>query len=111
MTLTASESMIIILTIAAVTFLTRALPFLLFPDHRETPKYIAYLGKVLPYAIIGMLVVYCLKETTLTVMPFGIPELIAVTAVVLLHTWKHNTLLSIAGGTLLYMLMVQFVFV
>ena len=111
MTLTASESLIVILTIAAVTFLTRALPFLLFPDHRETPKYITYLGRVLPYAIIGMLVVYCLKETTLTAMPFGIPELIAITAVVLLHTWKHNTLLSIAGGTLLYMLMVQLVFV
>lgn len=108
--LTSQQSLIIFAVIALGTILTRALPFILFPDNRETPKYILYLGKVLPYAIIGLLIVYCLKNVSLLVSPYGIPEGIAVLSVVLLHLWKSNTLLSIGGGTVVYMVLVQVVF-
>ena len=110
MTLTTGQSLIIVLVITLITVLTRVLPFLLFPQHKETPKYIRYLGRVLPCAIIGMLIIYCLKSVSLFSAPFGAPELIAVAVVILLHKWKHNTLLSIGGSTVLYMLMIQFVF-
>lgn len=94
------------LAIMAGTMLTRFLPFLLFPEGKQPPRYVAYLGSVLPYAVIGLLVVYCLKDAVFA--PFhGLPEAIAIGAIVLLHKWKHNTLLSIAGGTLLYMALVQ----
>ncbi len=95
-------------TMAVVTMLTRFLPFLVF--HKETPPYITYLGKVLPAAIIGMLVVYCLKDVHLFASPYGLPELIAAAAVVLLQVWKRNSLISILGGTVLYMVLVQVVF-
>ena len=95
---------------AAVTILLRFLPFIIFKGNRETPGVITYLGKYLPYAIMAMLVVYCLKAVSVTDYPFGLPELIGVLAVVLLHIWRRNTLLSIAGGTVLYMVLVQFVF-
>lgn len=110
MTLTTGQSLIIVLVIALTTVLTRVLPFLLFPQHKKTPKYIRYLGNVLPCAIIGMLIIYCLKSISFLSVPFGAPELIAVAVVILLHKWKHNTLLSIGGSTVLYMLMIQFVF-
>lgn len=110
MTVGAKESFIIILAVAGVTFLTRVLPFLIFPANKPTPKFVIYLGKALPPAIIGMLVVYCLKGITPLSWPYGIPEAIAVLAVVLLHLWKRNNLISICGGTILYMLLVQFVF-
>lgn len=100
-------------TIAAVvlgTMATRFLPFFVFPANRPVPKYVQYLGKVLPYAVIGLLVVYCLKNVSVLSAPYGLPELIAVSAVVGLHLWKRNMLLSIGGGTALYMLLVQFVF-
>jgi len=96
---------------AVVTAALRFLPFLIFGENRKTPAIIAYLGQVLPYAIMGMLVVYCLKDVSVTAAPFGIPEAIGCTVVVLLHIWKRSTLLSIGGGTLVYMLLVQFVFV
>ena len=102
-----------VITIAAVvlgTMTTRFLPFLLFPADKPIPKYIRYLGEVLPFAVIGMLVVYCLKGTEMTAWPFGLPEIIASAAVILLHKLKKNMLLSIAGGTLCYMLLVQVVF-
>lgn len=89
------------------TLLTRFLPFLCFPDNRRTPDFVVYIGKVLPYAAIGLLVVYCLKDISLTSSPFGLPELIAVACVAALHLWKRSTLLSIAGGTAVYMLLVQ----
>lgn len=101
------------LTIAVISLVTiglRFLPFLIFGENRKTPPVIAYLGQVLPYAIMGMLVVYCLKDVRLTTAPFGIPQAIGCTVVALLHIWKRNTLLSIGGGTLCYMLLVQFVF-
>ena len=95
---------------AAVTIALRFLPFIIFSGKKETPKVITYLGKYLPYAVMAMLVVYCLKSVNILVAPFGIPELIGVLAVVLLHIWRRNTLISIAGGTVLYMLLIQFVF-
>lgn len=95
---------------ALVTMLLRFLPFLIFGEDRKTPPIIAYLGRVLPYAIMGMLVVYCLKDVTLTSAPFGIPEAIGCAVVALLHIWKRNTLLSIGAGTVCYMLLVQFIF-
>ena len=100
----------VVLTIAVASLVTvglRFLPFLIFSGKRQTPPLIAYLGKVLPYAVMGMLVVYCLKDMT---APFGIPELLGCAAVALLHIWKRSTLLSIGGGTAVYMLLVNFVF-
>lgn len=102
-----------VLTIAVCALVTaglRFLPFLIFGENRKTPEIVAYLGKVLPFAIMGMLVVYCLKEVSIISMPFGIPEVIACAAVAGLHIWKRNTLLSIGTGTVVYMLLVQFVF-
>lgn len=102
-----------ILTIAVCALVTAALrfiPFLIFGENRKTPPIIAYLGRVLPYAIMGMLVVYCLKDVDLTAAPFGIPEAIGCAVVALLHVWKRNTLLSIGAGTVCYMLLVQLVF-
>ena len=102
-----------ILTVAVValgTMLTRFLPFLIFPAGKPTPKFIQYLGKFLPPAVFGLLVVYCLKGVRLLTSPFGIPEAIAIAAVVALHLWKRQLLLSIAGGTICYMLLVQLVF-
>ena len=95
---------------AAVTIILRFLPFLIFGGERKTPAYISYLGKVLPYAIMGMLVVFCLKNVSIAAAPHGIPELISCAIIVLLHVWKRNSLISIVGGTVCYMLLVQFVF-
>lgn len=99
-----------IAVIAAVTALLRFIPFLIFSGNRKTPPYITYLSSVLPYAIMGMLVVYCLKNVNLLSAPFGLPELLAGGAVVGLHLWKRNTLLSIAAGTAVYMVFIQAVF-
>ena len=104
------HSALMIAVIALVTAVLRFLPFLIFGENRKTPPLVSYLGQVLPYAIMGMLVVYCLKGVSLTASPFGIPELLGCTAVTLLHIWKRNTLLSIGAGTVCYMLLVQFVF-
>ena len=95
---------------ALVTMALRFLPFIIFRGDRETPAYITYLGKVLPFAIMGMLVVFCLKGVSLTAAPYGLPEFLACGAVAALHVWKRNTLLSIAGGTVFYMVLVQMVF-
>lgn len=98
----------LILVMAGVTALLRFLPFLVFRKH--TPPYIAYLGKVLPPALIGMLVIYCFKDVSFTAVPHGLPELIAAICVVVLHAWKRNSLVSILGGTAIYMVLVQVVF-
>ena len=95
---------------ALATMLTRFLPFLVFRADKPTPKYIRYLGKALPAAIFGMLVVYCLKNVDVTTGAHGVPELLAIAVVTGLHLWKRNMLLSIGGGTVCYMLLVQFVF-
>ena len=93
------------------TIITRVLPFVLFPENKKIPKYIEYLSDVLPYTIIGMLVVYCLKDISFTVHPYAIPELISIAVIAILHLWKRNTLLSIGIGSLLYIVLVQLVFV
>ena len=92
------------------TAITRFLPFLIFRAEKPTPKYILYLGKVLPVAVFGMLVIYCLKNVSLFSGSHGLPELISILLVVLLHLWQRKMLLSIAGGTVCYMLLVQLVF-
>lgn len=97
--------------VALGTISTRALPFLLFPENRQIPKYIKYLADILPFTIIGMLVVYCLKNVSVVSSPFALPELISIIIIIILHIWKKNTLLSIGGGALFYMLLVQYVFV
>lgn len=91
------------------TMMTRFLPFLIFPEGKEPPEFIQYLGKVLHYAVIGLLVIYCLKDVPGS-GTYGIPEFLAIVFIVLLHRWKKNILLSIGGGTVFYMLLVQFVF-
>lgn len=91
------------------TMVTRFLSFLIFPEGKEPPEFIQYLGKVLPYAVIGLLVIYCLKDVPGS-GTYGIPEFLAIVFIVLLHRWKKSILLSIGGGTVFYMLLVQFVF-
>lgn len=108
--MTVTQQIITIVMVVFGTMLTRFLPFLLFPAGKPTPKYIQYLGKVLPAAVFGMLVIYCLKEVNILSGNHGIPELISIMLVVLLHLWKRQMLLSIAGGTISYMLLIQFLF-
>ena len=98
----------IILTMAAVTALLRFTPFIVF--RRRTPPYIAYLGRVLPPALIGMLVIYCFKDVSFSAAPHGLPELISALCIVALHVWKRSSLVSILGGTAIYMILVQVVF-
>lgn len=104
------HSFLLVAVISAVTVAIRFLPFLIFHDSSRTPKALEYLGGVLPGATMGMLVVYCFKGTAVTAWPFALPELIATAAVVGLYLWKRNTLLSIGAGTILYMVLVQTVF-
>ena len=92
------------------TMLTRFLPFFIFRENQETPAFIRYIGKFLPSAVFGMLVIYCLKNVSFVSGDYGIPEVISIAVVVLLHYWKRNMLLSIAGGTVCYMLLIQFIF-
>ncbi|WP_270739316.1 branched-chain amino acid transporter permease [Massilioclostridium coli] len=108
--MTLSQQIITIAAVVSGTMVTRFLPFILFPADKPTPKYIQYLGKVLPYAVIGLLVVFCFKSLSITTYPFGLPELIGVVTVILLHWWKKNMLISIAGGTIVYMLAIQGIF-
>lgn len=104
------HSALLIAVSALVTAGLRFLPFWIFGENRQTPPIVTYLGQVLPYAIMGMLVVYCLKGVSFTSFPYALPELISCAAVAALHVWKRNTLLSIGGGTVCYMLLVQLVF-
>ena len=108
--MTVIQQIITVAVVVAGTMLTRFLPFLLFPAGRSTPKYIQYLGRVLPYAVFGLLIIYCLKNVSIFTGSRGLPELIAIVLVIILHLWKRQMLLSIAGGTVCYMLLVQFVF-
>ena len=106
-----THSILIVAVTAIVTIALRFLPFLIFSGKKETPKLVVYLGKVLPYSIMGMLVIYCYKNISVMTKPYGMPEIIAGIIVVLLHLWKRNTLLSIISGTAAYMLLIQVVFV
>lgn len=105
------QHLVIIAICALATMLTRFLPFLLFPADKPTPRIVRYLSDALPSAVFGMLVIYCLKGISLVDGSHGLPEAIAIAVVVGLHLWKKQTLLSIAGGTLVYMLLVQRVFI
>ena len=107
---TTLQALIIIAILALGTAVTRFLPFIFFPNAESAPRYVIYLGKMLPTAAISILVVYCLRHVTFTAAPHGIPEAVAIVAVAALHIWRKNTLLSIAAGTVIYMLLVQFVF-
>ena len=104
------HEILLIVISALVIAATRFLPFLIFGEKRKTPPIIEYLGTVLPCAIMGMLVVYCLKDISFLQSPYGLPELISCAVVAALHVWKRNSLLSIGGGTVCYMLLVQLVF-
>jgi branched-subunit amino acid transport protein AzlD len=110
MTLTSVQTLVIILMVMLGTVITRFLPFIIFSGNKGTHPYITYLGNVLPYSAIGLLVVYCLKGVNLTKSPFGFPEAIAIICIAVLHYWKDNALLSIGTGTVVYMVMVQMVF-
>ena len=111
MTLTTGQAILSIAVMSVVTFLTRALPFLLFDRGERPPKLVLYLGQVLPPAIIAMLIVYCVKGITFTSPAGWVPTLLAGGTAVLLHLWKGNDLLSIFGATVLYMVLIQGVFV
>lgn len=108
--MTLTQKIITIAMVVLATMITRFLPFAAFPAGRETPKYIQYLGRALPSAVFGLLVVYCLKNVSVFEGSRGIPEMIAIVFVVILHLWKRQMLISIAGGTVCYMLLVQLVF-
>lgn len=108
--MTLTEQIVTIALCVLGTMTTRFLPFLIFSEKRPTPRYIQYLGKALPAAIFGMLVVYCLRSVDVLGGSHGLPELIAIALTVALHLWKRQMLLSIAGGTVCYMLLVQLVF-
>ena len=105
-----SLSLAIVLVLSVVTILIRSLPFLIFPEGKETPQIVVYLSKVLPCAVMGMLIIYCLKEVTPLEYPYGLPEIIAIAATAGSYLWKRNTLLSILGGTVFYMILVQVIF-
>ena len=103
------HSILLIVVMSLVTIFLRFLPFMIF-GNRKTPDSIVYLGKVLPYAIMGMLVIFCLKNVSFITSPYGIPEILACLVVIGLHVYKRNTLLSIVGGTAVYMFLVQVIF-
>ena len=108
--MTLTQQIITIGMVVLGTMLTRFLPFLLFPAGKPTPKYIQYLGKVLPASVFGLLVIYCLKNVSVFTGSHGIPALLALILVIALHLWKRQMLLSIAGGTIFYMILVQTIF-
>lgn len=108
--MTLTQEIITVGMVILGTLIFRFLPFILFPAGKPTPKYIQYLGKVLPAAVFGLLIIYCLKNVSIFSGSHGLPELIAIVIVVLLHAWKRQMLISIAGGTISYMLLVQLVF-
>jgi branched-subunit amino acid transport protein AzlD len=107
--MTLAQQIITVAMCTLGTMTTRFLPFLIFSENKETPAFIQYIGKYLPSAVFGMLVVYCLKDVDVLSGTHGIPELIAILVTVLLHKWKKQMLISIAGGTICYMLLIHFI--
>ncbi|MCQ2105842.1 MAG: branched-chain amino acid transporter permease [Fibrobacter sp.] len=105
--MTSQQQIITIVILAVITFMTRALPFLIFPAGKPTPKYIQYLGKALPLSVFGMLVVYCLKDVQWLEGSHGIPEILGIAAVVLMHLWRRQLFLSMAVGTAIYMILIR----
>ncbi len=110
MTMTTLQALVIAGAVTLGTVITRFLPFLLFPDNKPVPKVVEYLGRTLPAAMMGLLLVYCLRNVSIASAPHGLPELISLAVLTALHLWKRNVLLSIGAGTVLYMLLVQVVF-
>ncbi len=108
--MTLTQQIITVAMVVLGTAVTRFLPFLVFPAGKPTPKYIQYLGKVLPSAVFGLLVIYSLKDVSVLAGSHGVPEMLSILLVIVLHVWKRQMLLSIAGGTVCYMLLVQTVF-
>ena len=108
--MTTAQILISIALLTIGTMLTRFLAFVVFSENREAPKFVQYLGKALPAAIFSMLVVYCLKNVQFFSGSYGLPEIIAIAFTTIVHLWKRQILLSIAGGTVVYMLLVQMVF-
>lgn len=111
MTLTSIQTFIIVCMVTMGTMITRFLPFILFKSHQSNNSYISYLGQVLPYSAIGLLLVYCLKSVNFKSPTYAIPEAVAILSIIVLHYWKGNTLLSIGAGTIIYMVLIQAVFV
>lgn len=107
--LTTTQAIIMIAIAAICTFLTRALPFIIFKNH--IPESVRYLGNYLPLAIMALLIIYCLKDVNVFNYPSGIPELISIAFVAFIHLWKGNNLISIGLGTILYMFLIQFIFI
>lgn len=109
--MTLPQQMITIGLCVLGTMLTRFLPFMIFSENKKTPAFIQYIGRFLPSAVLGMLVIYCLKDVSILQGTHGIPELIAIAVTVMLHLWRKQMLISIAGGTVCYMLLIHFVFI
>jgi len=107
--MTQLQQIITILILAVITAGTRAFAFIVFPPGRETPSYIKYLGKMLPLAVFGMLVVYCLKDVQWLSGTHGLPEVLGIAVTILIHLWRRNMLWSIAGGTIFYIIIIQFI--
>ena len=105
-----TQALLLLLVVGAVNLLLRLLPSLVFSGKRKTPRYLLVLGEVLPHAVMGMLIVYCLRDVSVTTYPHGLPELIACVLTAALHFWRQNSLLSIGCGVATYMLLVQLVF-
>jgi len=110
MSMNLMQQVVMICMVILGTMITRFLPFLIFTSDRPTPKYVQFLGKLLPSAALGMLVIYCLKDVSLFTGNHAIPELISIMVVILLHLWKRQMLISIAGGTIFYMILIQLIF-
>ncbi|KAF0227073.1 MAG: branched-chain amino acid transport [Erysipelotrichaceae bacterium] len=102
------QLLIMVLAMALATILTRFLPFILFPQHKPIPKVVSFLADRLPYASLGMLVVYALKDVKIATAPYGLTELFSLIVIALIHQWKSNTLLSISGGLLVYLFLVNY---
>lgn len=111
MLLTPLQTVMIVFAVALGTVITRFLPFIVFPQSKTPPQAVLKIGKMLPPAMMGLLVVYCLKGVDLLSGSHGLPELISIAAILLIHKWKSNVLLSIGIGTVLYMVLVQFIFI
>jgi branched-subunit amino acid transport protein AzlD len=109
--MTTTQEVFLIGTVVLGTLITRFAPFLIFSSEKSTPSYIIYLGKVLPYATTAMLVVYCLKDSSLLAYPYKIPEALGILLIIVLHKWKSNMFISMVGSTLFYMMLTQFVFI
>ena len=108
--MTLTQQIITAAMVVIGTVITRFLPFIIFPDGKKTPDYIKYLGVVLPLAVFGLLIVYCLRDVSILHGTHGIPELISIALTVGIHLWRRKMILSIAAGTVCYMLLVHFVF-